>query len=164
MPFKLNKKAKDIFLKGLIGSYRYIPAKRILPLRKINLEITWDCNLNCVMCPRLRAQNFRIKDKNMSLEEFKYIVKNIPHLKHINIVGAGEPLVNPYFYDMLDFANSKGITISFTTNGTLLNENNINKLPKNVKYIYFSVDSLEKEIYSGLRGGLRSLLYRISRG
>jgi len=121
--------------------------------QSINIEITWNCNLNCIMCPRIRGQPFKLKNKNMSFLEFKKILEEVPSCKHINIIGAGEPLTHPEFLEMLQYADSKGITVSFTTNGTLLNREKIIKLPKNITSVWFSIDSPVPEIYESIRVG-----------
>lgn len=143
-----------LFLRKGFTYLFYLSGLKKAPLPgSMNVEITWNCNLNCIMCPRHRAQSFKAENKNMSLAEFKQIVEKIPSCRHINIVGDGEPFVNPDFIDMLSFAGSKGITTSFNSNGTLLSEKNILALPGNVNLIWISIDSPVKETYERIRPG-----------
>lgn len=123
-------------------------------LKTVHLEITWDCNLNCVMCPRRKGygQKTEVKNKNISLEQVKKIDSLLPEsVKTINIIGAGEPMIHKNFYEILNVFKTK--TIVFTTNGTFLNQDNIKRLPDNVKQIYISVDSPFEKTYSKIRVG-----------
>jgi MoaA/NifB/PqqE/SkfB family radical SAM enzyme len=130
----------------------YFASGRAFPLRNITLEVTWDCNLSCFMCAR---HVFKLGRNNLSLEQFKYILGQFPRLKYINIVGLGETLMNPYFFEMLDIAQSRNIKVDLTTNGTLLNENNISRLNSSVSNIYVSVDSPCPEKYEWIRKGAK---------
>lgn len=144
-----------LFFQKVFTYLFYFSGMGIAPLpRSMNVEITWNCNLNnCFMCPKIRAQAFKVENRNMSLAEFKEIVNKVPSCKHINIVGDGEPFVSPDFFAMLKFCESKGITNSFNTNGILLTEKNILNLPKTVNLIWISIDSPVKETYEFIRKG-----------
>ena len=49
---------------------------------------------------------------------------------------------------MIDFANKYGISVEFVTNGSLLNENNLNKLLNcTLSRISVSVDGSTKEVF-----------------
>jgi MoaA/NifB/PqqE/SkfB family radical SAM enzyme len=101
------------------------------------------------MCQR----NFiKVEGKNLSLEQFKYILDQLPSLKHITLVGSGETLMAPDLYKMLNLGKSRNIRFTIITNGTLLNEENIKKLI-NVDEVVVSIDSPIPEKYKKIRGG-----------
>lgn len=112
------------------------------------LEVTDNCNLNCVMCRRKE-----LGGQNLSIKEFKYILSQLPGLKEITIVGRGESFMNPDIYEMLKIGKSKNINFTIITNGTLLTENNIKEIPNNVRQIIISVDSPVPEKYEKIRRG-----------
>lgn len=120
--------------------------------RGIDLEITWDCNLSCTMCVR---QVVKIGGNNLSLEQFKYRLEQLPKVRYINIIGNGEPLMNPNFFEMLDLAGSKKIKVAITTNGTLLNENNIRRFNNSLSSVHVSIDSPCPEKYGQIRRGAK---------
>lgn len=133
----------------------FLKNKNVPPPKLMTVEITWNCNLNCPICPR---QNFKInKEKNMPLEDFKTIIEKIPSVIKVNFYGLGEPLMHPEFFEILNFLEKRKILVEFTTNGILLSEKNIKRLPKNIHRIYFSIDTSDREIYKEIRG------YEISR-
>ena len=139
-----------------------IKKQRAFSPRILTIEITWNCNLNCPMCPR---QVFTVgRNRNMTLQEFKKILYATPKVKQVNFCGLGEPLMNPHFYKMLEFAHQRYIGVVFVTNGTLFTEENIKKFPPNVQTIYFSIDSPIPQIYKKIRGvDLESVIVNIKK-
>jgi len=120
--------------------------------RGLDLEITWNCNLNCTICLR---QVVNIGENNLSLDQFKYILGQLPKVRYINIIGNGEPLMNPDLFEMLDLAGSKNIKVSTTTNGTLLNEYNIKRFNNSLSSVYVSIDTPCPEKYAQIRKGAK---------
>ena len=123
-------------------------SNHIFPPRKLIIEITENCNLNCPMCPR---QFNKISNENMSLEKFKHILDQMPSLRQITILGQGEPFMHPNIFEILKLGKSRNIHFTLVTNGTLLNEENIKRLD-GVSVIEASVDSNHQEGYKKIRG------------
>lgn len=100
-------------------------------LKKIYIEITNICNLNCSFC----SKNSR-KKENMTLEEFKQILEKIKHrTESIYLHVTGEPLLHPNFEEILSIIDKYNMRLNITTNGTLLKDkiaslNNCNSLAK----------------------------------
>lgn len=117
---------------------------------EINLEITYRCNLKCFFCHR---QLSNLENINLSFERFGFILTQFPHLECISVMGLGEPFLNPDFFKMLEYAESKNIGVTFTTNAVMMNEHIIKKLPNNIYSIWCSVDSLKPELYNKMRVG-----------
>jgi len=124
--------------------------------RKMVIEITQDCNLNCPMCPR---KFNKITGESMPVEKFKYILKELQMLKQITIIGQGEPLMHPNIFEILNLGKSKNIEFTMVTNGTLLSEENINKL-NGVSSIEVSIDSPDSEGYKKIRGASLELVLK----
>ncbi len=120
-------------------------------VRYIDLDTSWKCNLNCIMCSvRLRVSRF--SQEILSPENFEHILTQFPKLRRINIMGLGEPMMNPYFFELLDIAQSRNIKTTTITNGTLLVEKNIRRLNDNFVAIYVSIDTPDSENYEKIRG------------
>ena len=84
--------------------------------KRIYIEITNVCNLNCEFCePHNRKNRF------MELKEFDTILNKIsPFSSYIYMHVKGEPLLHPEFDAFVQLAYSKGFKINLTTNATLL--------------------------------------------
>lgn len=108
--------------------------------KKIYLEITNVCNLNCNFCPKTkRAYKF------LEIEDFKKRLKEIkPYTKYIYFHLMGEPLLHPNLKEFLDLAYEEGFLVNITTNGTLLKKNKEILLnAKGLRQINISLHSFE---------------------
>jgi len=85
--------------------------------KKIYLETTNICNLNCDFCHKTKRDK-----KMMNLNEFKNIVDKIENKsEYLYFHLMGEPLLNKDIYEFLKYSAKKGFKNIITTNGTLLN-------------------------------------------
>lgn len=86
--------------------------------KRIYIEITNSCNLNCSFCQEtLRKPHF------MSAKEFSYVLEQVrPYTNYIYLHVKGEPLLHPELREILTCCENAGITVNLTTNGTLLKD------------------------------------------
>ena len=98
----------------------------MMKFKKIYIEITNICNLNCRFC----SIDNRIK-KSMTPIEFETILKKIDkYTDYIYLHVKGEPLLHKDIDKILDIAYKYNKKVNITTNGTLLKEKeNILKHP-----------------------------------
>jgi radical SAM protein with 4Fe4S-binding SPASM domain len=87
-----------------------------MQFKKVYIEITNKCNLNCWFCKNnLREKRF------MSCTEFKTIIKKIkPYTNYVYLHVKGEPLLHPELEEILKICEENKIKVNITTNGTLL--------------------------------------------
>lgn len=86
--------------------------------KRIYIEITNICNLNCLFCPSSNREK-----KYMTVDDFEYILGKIKgHSDNIYLHVKGEPLMHPYLEDIIKIANKYDLNINITTNGRLLND------------------------------------------
>lgn len=84
--------------------------------KRIYIEITNTCNLNCEFCDQHNREF-----KNMQFNEFKIILDKIkPYSKYIYLHVKGEPLLHPEVDAFIKYAFEEGFEINLTTNATLL--------------------------------------------
>lgn len=106
--------------------------------KKIYIEITNKCNLNCSFCSKVKRPI-----KNMSLEEFEEILNKIKgYTNYIYLHVKGEPLLHPNVIEMITLAQKYDIKVNLTTNATLF-ETIAKELGKcsNLNKINFSLHS-----------------------
>ncbi len=96
---------------------------RALPARA-DIEPTTYCNFRCPHCPSTeeRARAEAPARAHLSLTQFKYVLDQLPAVYRIKLVGLGEPLMNPEFFDLVAEARRRHIRVLTTTNGSLLDE------------------------------------------
>lgn len=83
--------------------------------KKIYVEITNNCNLNCSFCsPVKKTKRF------MTISEFEHILKEVESkTDYIYLHVKGEPLLHPNLIDFLKLAEKYNLKVNLTTNGTL---------------------------------------------
>lgn len=103
--------------------------------KKIYVEITNRCNLNCSFC----GNNNR-KKESMNIDQFKIVLDKIKnYTDYIYLHVKGEPLIHENLEEIIALCNKKGLNVNITTNGTLI-KNNI-ELLKNVRQVNVSLHS-----------------------
>ena len=121
--------------------------------KKIYIEITNICNLNCSFCSKEEKQK-----KTMTQEEFTHILTEIkPYTDNIYLHVKGEPLLHPNLIDFLHIAEEYDIKVNITTNGVLFPKK-VDELEKcnSLKKINFSLHS-ENDIPNYLDNILNSV-------
>lgn len=86
--------------------------------KKIYIEITNNCNLNCSFCSEIKKTK-----KEMNIDEFKTIIEKIKdYTDYIYLHIKGEPLLHSKLDELLNVCDSNKLFVNITTNGTLLKE------------------------------------------
>lgn len=124
-------------------------------IKKLYIEPTSACNLNCSMCFR----NNWIDEKKgfMSEETFKNIIKGIKNesdLESVMFGGMGEPLLHKNIVSMVYAISEQKIKTELITNATLLTKNLSDMLLNSgLSCLWVSVDGFKKEAYEKIQKG-----------
>lgn len=105
--------------------------------------------MNCVHC---YAKN-KSRSQFLNLDEVKAIIDELEKMFTCTIIlGHGEPLLYPKFFEVLEYIKSKNLNSIIMTNGSLINENIASKLNE-IKplHICVSLDSVNQEIHDKIR-------------
>lgn len=121
---------------------------------------TKTCNLECVHC-YADAEIKRFAGE-LSTEEAERMIEdlasmNVPAL----LISGGEPLVRPDIVDLAEYAIALGVRVTFSTNGTLIDEKKAERLAKiGVTYVGISVDGGEQrhDQFRGRKGAFRDAI------
>jgi len=130
-------------------------------MKKVYLELTNKCNLNCVMCYR-KAWHEDLKDMPK-----EYLIKCIQEIKENPLVeevvlgGIGEPTFSEAIESTIEALRHKNITI--TTNGTLMTESLLAAMIRDVNKLVISVDGIGVTFYAIRHYPLDDILANISR-
>lgn len=122
--------------------------------KKVYVEITNCCNLNCSFC----IGNTRPK-KYMSIEEFKIILKKLQgRTKYLYFHVLGEPLLHPNINEFINLA-SLSYKVNITTNGYLINKivNN-----SNIRQLNISLHSYDEKYGVSLEDYMNNIFSCIS--
>ncbi|MBF0436140.1 MAG: radical SAM protein [Magnetococcales bacterium] len=139
------------FLQTALNELSYIlRRKKGFQVTSVSVELSARCNLDCKMCARHSVMTR--KEGFMSLETFRTLVDNNPDVHSYTLVGWGEMMLNPHFFEAIAYLRDKGKRIAMTSNATLFTDANIEKiLPSGISHITLSMDGMD-EVYTANRG------------
>lgn len=133
--------------------------------KKIYIEITNSCNLNCSFCSKVEKPR-----RSMTKTEFTHILKEIKdYTETIYLHVKGEPLLHPNLKIFLEEAEKYNINVNITTNGVLFPKK-VEEIKdcKSLKKINFSlhsennVENYEEEIFKSVeRLSNITVIYRL---
>ena len=144
-------------IKIIANLLKFIPTNIKKPLIIKNkpliaqIEPNSTCNLKCQMCIR---EKIGVPIGVMKFNDFKTILNKLDCLFKVHLSGQGEPFLNPELFEMIKYANKKGASVFFTTNGTILSKEVIDNICEvDIGEIAISIDSVDKKKYQEIRKG-----------
>ncbi len=115
----------------------------------IGLDLTKACTLNCLYCFEKSGNT----DKNeLSLDEKKTLLEQAKILgaNSLVVAGAGEPLLDKDFREIITYANNLSLVSVVYTNGTVIDEDMAKFLYSNNVSPIINLDSLNPEVHDYL--------------
>lgn len=118
-------------------------------IRSVNWHLISTCNYSCHFC---FARN--LGEQPVSFSEGLTILSHLADvgMEKINFAG-GEPLLHPRLFDYCRAARDLGMTVSITTNGSLLSQKLIGEHATCIDWIALSVDSASESTEKRLGRG-----------
>jgi MoaA/NifB/PqqE/SkfB family radical SAM enzyme len=114
-------------------------------------EVANRCNSKCATCPLTFSPQENAKQ--LSLEEFKILVDQLPDLRRAVMQGIGEPLLNRELAPMIRHLKQRGVYVVFNTNAALLTRRRQEELIDcGLDELRVSVDGSTPETYRKVRG------------
>lgn len=130
------------------------------PLKDVGLELTTNCNLQCVHC----WQGDKKQSKTLSLSDAITVLRRLAEIGVTSLrITGGEPMIHPRFWDIMSEASRRGFSIILRTNGTLIDKATAYRLQQfPISFVEISIDGFASAIHDRFRrreGSLqRSLL------
>lgn len=125
----------------------------------LELELSNQCNLECIMCEGRLSSGIRKNRDNLPPMQMVYddsfieqLKEFIPHLEELRFNG-GEPFAQKIVYDicMVVAELNPNLRINIATNGTVYNKQVRSILDKCNIHLNISIDSLNKDNYELIR-------------
>ncbi|MDO0139140.1 radical SAM protein [Clostridioides difficile] len=123
-----------------------------LNFRSVHLLLTNRCNLKCKHCSSNCEPD---GEDTLGTDEIKNIILNLKETNPKRIVfSGGEPLLRHDFEEIIRYAKTllKNTKFSLSTNGTLINENNVVMIKELFNCVDISVDGIDEDSCSKVRG------------
>ncbi|MDW7651658.1 MAG: putative heme d1 biosynthesis radical SAM protein NirJ1 [Bacillota bacterium] len=128
---------------------------------------TRTCNLKCIHC--YMASDAVKYENELSTEEGKRFIDDLAEFKSpVILFSGGEPLIRPDFFDLAEYATKRGIRVTISTNGTLIDKKMARKIKDlGVGYVGISLDGVgskndefrkQKGAFDSALAGIRNCL------
>jgi len=130
---------------------------RLPDARKLYIEATTGCNLQCRTCIRNVWSDPQAK---MSVDTFRQLessLDGLPNLARVIFTGFGEPLTHPNILEMIEAVRKRNLAVTVGSNGLLLKPDMARELVRlGVDRLVVSVDGVKPETYADVRGAMLS--------
>lgn len=118
--------------------------------RRLVLELTNACNMNCVMCGRNAA---KFKPTVFDMDVFHSLEPIMDDIEEVTLMGWGEPTIHPHFREMLQTIHRHSARKYFCTNGMKLEELKNDIFENEVDVFAVSLDGACAETNNRIRVG-----------
>lgn len=127
--------------------------KQVFENKIASLEMTHRCNLKCIHCC-IDADHVVSEKEDLSTDQIKKIFNKLIKWRPKSIMlSGGEPMLRSDFIELLKYLrNNYNGKIIVSTNGTFINDKNVEILAKCSDQIDISVDGVDEESCSRVRG------------
>jgi MoaA/NifB/PqqE/SkfB family radical SAM enzyme len=114
-------------------------------------EVANRCNSKCATCPLTFSPQEAARQ--LSLDEFKSLVAQLPDLRRAVLQGVGEPLLNRDLAPMIAHLKERGVYTVFNTNAALLTRRRqVDLVHSGLDELRVSLDGSSPETYLKIRG------------
>jgi len=118
---------------------------------QLGICLTHLCNLKCPICMR---ETYLPPEGQITLPQIKSLMRRMPAIQGVCIMGLCEPLLNPETPDIIRWLKTKGgYSLSLTTNGMVDIKFDLLEALQHIDDMVFSIDSPDPETTRVQRGG-----------
>ena len=123
---------------------------------EVRYEVTDHCNATCIMCPRDKHEHGR-EHGIMDQSQYERSIDEVVALgaKQVVLTGFGEPMLDRRLEDKIAYADRKGLSTYFITNGSALTPKRSRKLIESgLSEMRVSFYGMRPETYNAVMQGL----------
>tara|TARA_B100002003_G_C14087269_1_gene523016 strand:- start:340 stop:1452 length:1113 start_codon:yes stop_codon:yes gene_type:complete len=141
---ELQKKNSEINLKEIQN--RNIKLDSFF--RRLVLELTNACNLDCIMCGRDESY---FASSFLNIQYIERLEPILKYIEEVTLLGWGEPTIHPKFTEILELFNKYPVRKYFVTNGTTLHRIKEYLFDCKVDIMAVSLDGATAKINNAIR-------------
>lgn len=137
-------------LKPFVNKTTFTPSVASSPKFTI-VELTKRCNLRCEMCYYKKSQD---EKELIETEEFLGFITQLKKIgAEVLSLTGGEPFLRKDLPEIIQYAESIGLTTTIFTNSQLIDKRLAKKIiDSNLSYLFCSMDALTPELNNRIRG------------
>lgn len=142
---------ENMYVDGFFNEKNYENNKVNLYLNQVHLNMTDRCNLNCIYC--YATERYTTEDK-LEFNDYTSLIDEIKTMNSscIIVFTGGEPLLSKYTIELARYCKKKNLKTMLLTNGTLINDKNIDVINKYIDHLKLSIDGSNEIIHDLHRG------------
>ena len=120
--------------------------------RLVFWETTAACNLVCSHCRRTDVAD-RVTPDELSTQEATTMIDELSAWgRTILVFSGGEPLMRPDIFELMSYANQKGVIVALATNGTLVDQGLAKRIREaGVDRVSISFDGADEATHDAFR-------------
>jgi len=129
---------------------------KMIELEEVIIELSFNCNLSCIMCGFGKDVNPISKEKFLSFDKYKKILEQVGNkTKAIRLNGRGESTIHPNFIKIVEYTKLKfpHLKIILFSNLSFKKQEIINSFIKHNIQLFISLDSPIKKELEYIRKG-----------
>lgn len=136
---------------GRILDVQTIPEDHLLGPLAVHLEVTTECNLDCLHC---YAGANRDTGNSLTICEMDQLFSELATMGSFRLgLTGGEPLLNPELFDIIDCAHHHGLHPCLTTNGLFITEEIAKKFgQRDLLWLNVSLEGAHSQSNDRIRG------------
>jgi MoaA/NifB/PqqE/SkfB family radical SAM enzyme len=114
-------------------------------------EVANRCNSKCATCPLTYSPHE--ESRQLTLDDFRVLVDQLPRLRRAVMQGIGEPLLNRELAAMIRYLKGRDVYVVFNTNAALLTRRRqLQLIDSGLDELRVSLDGSTPETYLKVRG------------
>ena len=148
--------------------YKYlfgpVPSRRLGMSLGVDLVPKKVCSLDCVYCEVGKTTKLTLERKeyikvDRVKEDLTNYFKNNPDPDYITFSGSGEPTLNVFIDEILQFIkeNKPNVPVAVLTNGTLLHDSNVRATLLKADLVLPSLDAATEEVFNKINRPAKGL-------
>lgn len=159
----INKKKQECVILGIKhGRHAFTGPEHVV------VDITNKCNLQCLSCwlhSPLLSKSVLSKDllrQELPKETLFTLIDDLSsmHTKRIRLTGGGEPFAHKDIFSVIEYARSKNIDVSVTTNLSLISTDDIKRLiDVGIDELCISLWASNADVYARVHPGASSEIF-----
>lgn len=141
--------------------YKYlfgpVPSRRLGMSLGVDLVPHKVCSLNCIYCECGATTNLTLERKEYVpfkgvIDELRDYMENHPYPDYITFSGAGEPTLNCFIGDILQFIKKEypNVPVALLTNGTLFSDPKVRQELMDADLVLPSLDAVTDSSFQGI--------------
>lgn len=143
----------ELYIKFILKKVKLIDILASNKPMDVSIETSLSCNSKCIMCAHHTQRLCGIMDMDL----FKKIIDDCRenNINYVDISGYGEPLIDPYLFERIEYIRQHDMSYWLTTNAILLDDAKIKKILEfgGLTKIDFSANAYDPDIYQKIMPG-----------